>query len=105
MVAGNAINAVEVKDTSSTKAAINSQGVVDTLDAFIDLVERNPDRVVRLRFLSTSQIAPERNADLRPYGETALDYWRRAAKGGEVAPLRRAILRAKIPVDLDVTRC
>src|SRR5438477_3688584 len=44
-VSADALNAVEVKDTNAS-VTINSQDVRDTFDAFVDLVERNPEREV-----------------------------------------------------------
>ncbi|MDA9398723.1 MULTISPECIES: hypothetical protein [unclassified Bradyrhizobium] len=89
-VAEDALNAVEVKDTRAT-ITINLQDVRDTIDSFVDLVERNPDRNVNLQFLSTSSIGQERSSSHRIGSEGALIYWRRAAAGADVAPLRQVL--------------
>ena len=92
IVAENALRAVEVKDTQAS-ITINLQDVRDTFDSFVDLVERNPGREVSLRFLSTSSIGQERNTAHRIGSEGALNYWRRAAAGADVAPLREVFSR------------
>ncbi|HEU0150919.1 MAG TPA: hypothetical protein VFR21_29100, partial [Bradyrhizobium sp.] len=89
-VAENALNAVEVKDTQAS-ITINQQDVRDTFDSFVDLVERNPNREVSLQFLSTSSIGRERSTAHRVDSEGALNYWRRAAAGADVVPLREVL--------------
>jgi hypothetical protein len=91
IVAGDALRAVEVKDTPSSSVTINSKAVRDALDSFVDLVERNPNRQVYLRFLSTSAIGKEHDLNDRPNGEAALHYWRRAATAADVEPLRSVL--------------
>ena len=54
------MKAVEVKDTGATPVTLISADIRETLDAFVDLVERNPQKDVSLRFLSTSPIGKER---------------------------------------------
>ena len=94
--AENALNAVEVKDTQAS-ITINLQDVRDTFDLFVDLVERNPDREVSLRFLSlTSSIGQERSTAHRIGTEGALTYWRRAAAGADVAPLRAILSQLEL---------
>ncbi len=96
VAAGDALRAVEVKDTAASNVTINSDDVRETLDSFVDLVERNPERKIHLRFLSTSQIGRERQTGDRASGQATLDYWRRAASGADVAPLRKVLDRAKL---------
>jgi hypothetical protein len=84
-----ALRAVQVKDTAeSGSLTINSESVRNTLDGFVDLVERNREREITLQFLSTSPIGRERKIEDRIEGEGALLYWRKAAAGADVAPLR-----------------
>lgn len=88
-VAGQALNAVQVKDTAgSGSVTLTTSSVRDAIEAFVDLVARNRDREVRLRFLTTSPIGAERKLVDRPAGEAGLNYWRRAATGADVEPLR-----------------
>jgi len=90
-----ALQAVQVKDIAA-KVTINSERIRDALDSFVDLVERNPCREVQLHFLSTSAIGRERKREHRANDEPSLIYWRRAAAGADVGPLRDAL--AKITV-------
>jgi hypothetical protein len=70
-VAQDALRAVQVKDTvASGTVTLRSQSVKDAIDGFVDLVERNKDRRVTLRFLTTSSIGWSRSL---PTGQTA---WR-----------------------------
>lgn len=87
VAAEEALRAVQVKDTSAS-ITINSEAVRDALDGFVDLVERNPDRQVYLQFLSTCAIGREQKLEHRAGGEATLHYWRRAAAGADVSPLR-----------------
>ncbi len=92
-----ALQGVQVKDTSgSGRVTINSEGVRQALVSFVDLVERNPRVRVSLRFLSTAEIGQERAIEDRVASQGVLEYWRRAAAGAEIGPLRTAILRADI---------
>jgi len=97
IAAEDSLKGVQVKDTlGSGSITINSQDVREALDNFVDLVERNPDTQVTLRFLSTSPIGREREISHRVDGHAVLDYWQQAARNVEVKPLRDAILRAEI---------
>src|SRR5262245_8710272 len=60
----NAMQAVQFKD-SAASITINSPNVRKALDHFVDLVERNADRRVSLRFLTTSRIGREQKSALR----------------------------------------
>ncbi len=59
VTAANALRAVQVKDTTGT-VTINSDGIVASIDSFVDLVERNPGVTVSLRHCSGSMI-PDTN--------------------------------------------
>ncbi len=97
IVVKDSITGVQVKDTAgSGTITINSQDVREALDNFLDLVERNRNAQVTLRFLTTSAIGMEREVAHRINGEAVLRYWSRAARNAEVKPLRDAILRAGI---------
>jgi hypothetical protein len=93
VAAEDALRGVEIKDTIAN-VTINSDDVRETLDSFVDLVARNPERQVSLHFVSTSKIGLERALDDRVNGEPTLSYWRRAAAGADIAPLRSALSRA-----------
>jgi tetratricopeptide (TPR) repeat protein len=96
-VTKNALEGVQVKDThQSGNITINSSDVRNTIDAYVDLHERNPNYVVSLRFLSTSSIGQEQEKASRANDEPVLTYWRRAALGAEIAPLRSALGKANL---------
>jgi len=86
----DALRAVQVKDTAAN-VTINSEDIREALDAFVDLVERNPDREVHLHFLSTCSVGREQKLEYRANGEPTLNYWRRAAAGADIQPLRQVL--------------
>lgn len=87
-----ALTGTQVKDTAgSGTITLQSEDVRTAIDAFADLVSKNPNRKVSLRFLTTSQIGLERKIVHRVGGAPALAYWRRAAAGANIAPLRALV--------------
>lgn len=88
----DALRAVQVKDTTAN-VTINSEDIRDALDGFVDIVERNPGREVHLHFLSTCAIVQEQKREHRAKGEPTLVYWRRAAAGADITPLRDVLTR------------
>ena len=98
LVAKQAIGAVQVKDTKkSGPVTLNSDSVRKAIVGFVDLVERNPDREVHLRFLTTSEIGRERVMADRPGSLPGLEYWRKVAAGADCGPLRRILESEKFP--------
>lgn len=95
-IVDSAINAVQVKDTySSGRITLNSVSVRNAIASFVDLTERNLNRQVRLRFLTTSSIGREKAASDRPGGMAGLDYWQRVRSGQEdIGPLREVLERS-----------
>ena len=94
ILAQSSINAVQVKDTkASGVVTLNSKDVRQTIDAFVDLVSRNPSRQVTVRFLSTAEIGVERSIEDRVEGIGGLTYWRQAANSSDVEPLRLILER------------
>lgn len=90
VAAADALQGVQVRDTPA--ATITIRSVADTIDIFVDLVARNADRRVALRYLTTSQIGLERAQVDRVENGPTLAYWRRAAQGAPIAPLRAILL-------------
>ena len=96
--AQNALLGVQVKDTAgSGSVTLNSESVRNAIAAFVDLVERNPDISVDLRFFTTSKIGKERAVADRPTGVAGLAYWKQAAAGADPGPLRAALESDKFP--------
>jgi hypothetical protein len=92
VAAEGALRAVQVKDTGPSTVTINSEGIRDTLDSFVNLVQLNPHAKVFVRYLSTSPIGQERAVADRVAGRPTLEYWRSAATASDVAPLRKTLL-------------
>jgi hypothetical protein len=91
VVGNDALNAVEVKDRPTTVLTLNSDGVTAALESFVNLVALNPKRRVQLHFMSTGQMGREKAQAHRTGEQPALEYWRRAAAGADVGPLRRVL--------------
>jgi hypothetical protein len=91
-----ALHAVQVRDTPSSNITINSRDVRDALDSFVDLVERNPARQVHFRYLSTSSVGLERSQEHRANGKASLHYWRLAAAGADIFPLRQVLSKLEL---------
>lgn len=87
-----ALTGAQVRDTEGSGGiTLQSEWARGTIDSYVDLVRRNPGRVVSLHYLTTSAIGLERERVHRVNGAPALDYWRRAAAGADLAPLRKLI--------------
>ena len=69
--AKNALEAVQVKETSAI-ITINSKGVLDAIDSYVELHLDNPMLNVSLRYLSTSTIGCERKTEDRLNGKAVL---------------------------------
>jgi hypothetical protein len=95
VAAADALRAVQVKDTSAN-VTINSEDIRDALDAFVDLVARNPGREIHLHFLSTCSVGQEQRREHRAGGEPTLLYWRRAAAAADVQPVRQVLGKIKL---------
>ena len=97
-IAKQALNAVQVKDTKgSGPITLNSASVRNAVAAFVDLVERNPNTQVCLRFFTTAEIATEHSVADRPAGMAGLKYWRKVAGGAAASPLREILESDKFP--------
>ena len=98
IVAKQAIDAVQVKETkNSGPVTLNSDSVRKAIVGFVDLVEKNRDRKVHLRFLTTSEIGRERAMVDRPGSLPGIEYWRKAAAGADCDPLREILESEKFP--------
>ena len=87
------IEAVQVKATHGS-VTLNTPAIRDSIESFVDLASRNPNRRIQLRFLTTSQIGLEKSPDDRPSDIPGLEYWQRVRAGREeVGPLRTILER------------
>lgn len=98
VVAEDVLKAVQVKDTyASGNVTLNNENVREAIASYIDIAARNPSIAVSLHFLTTSNIGTEKLIDERPGGIAGLDYWRKAAAGADVSPLRRLLESVRFP--------
>lgn len=91
------IEAVQVKATHGSGAVtLNTPAIRESIDSFVDLAARNPDRRVHLRFLTTSPIGLEKSRDDRPSDIPGLEYWQLVRAGrAAVGPLRAVLVGAR----------
>lgn len=88
----NTLNAVQVK---ATKAAItlNTKSVVDAINAFFFLRERNSGRRITMEYLTTAEIGLEAEIADRINGEAGILYWVAASDGADVGLLKVRLLQ------------
>ena len=97
IIADQALGAVQVKDTAASgPITLNSPSVHKAVAAFVDLVERNPEKKIELRFFTTSEIGKEKTVADRLEGVAGLNYWKKVASGATVAPLREFLQSEKL---------
>ncbi|MFV2045491.1 MAG: hypothetical protein ACC700_19945, partial [Anaerolineales bacterium] len=95
VVAADALNAVQVKETGHN-VTINSDDIVTSIDSFVDLRQKNPELQVKLRHLTTSMIGKEKSVEHRVGDTPTLETWRKLAKSGDVKPLRKILDASKL---------
>ncbi|WP_299627808.1 hypothetical protein [uncultured Tateyamaria sp.] len=95
MAAGNALKAVQVKETSS-RVTINSPGVLAAIDSYVELHLDNPMLQVSLRYLTTSTVGLERKTEDQIDGKPTLQEWRRLANFGDLSELRNLLGRKNL---------
>ena len=101
VVVRQAIEAVQVKDTeASGTVTLNTESVRDAVSDFVTLTARNPNADVHLRYFTTSEIGTERAVEDRPGEMAGLTYWRNAASGADVGPLRSILESDKFKADV-----
>jgi hypothetical protein len=100
-VAQHSLDAVQVKDTAeSGSVTLNTEAIREAIASFVTLTANNTDRHVQLRYLTTSPIGTERKTSDRPAGEAGLLYWRQAAAGADVGPLRTILTSDKYSAEV-----
>src|SRR5438270_5378263 len=76
VVARDALKAVQAKETRASGAVtLNTPGVREAINSFVDLSRRNPTRTVSLRYFTTSPIGLEKEVADRIAGMSGLEYW------------------------------
>lgn len=97
VVATGAIQAFQVKDTAQSAAITsNSEEVIKAIASFVDLVAKNGE-IVHLHYFTTSEIGAERALADRIDSLPVLEYWRRAAAGADISPLRSLLVSDRFP--------
>lgn len=97
-IAEGALRAVQIKDTKKSESlTLNSVSVRNAVAAFVDLTKRNPRIRVELRLITTSEMGKEKTVADRPMGIAGLEYWRKAAAGADISPLREILESEKFP--------
>jgi len=95
VVAANALEAVQVKETAG-RITINSDDVVASIDSFVQLREKNPNLDVSLRHLTTSTIGKEQKSAHRVNDVPTLTAWRSLAKTGDLSEFRTVLGNSKL---------
>jgi tetratricopeptide (TPR) repeat protein len=98
VVAADALNATQVKDTAASGSiTLNSEAVRTAIGTFVELQLAHPAQKVQLHYLTTAAIGTERLIADRPGGMAGLDYWRLAAAGADVKPIRLLLQSIDFP--------
>jgi hypothetical protein len=75
VVAQDALKAVQAKETLASGAVtLNTAGIKEAINSFVDLSNRNPARTVSLRYFTTSPIGLEKEVADRIEGMAGLKY-------------------------------
>lgn len=100
VVAGHVIAMTQVKRESPSRAlSLRREDARKAILSLWQFSSANPDRDVRLHFLTTANPGHEQGVDF-PDGLTGVGYWARVALGADVEPLRAFLLTLEWPVDL-----
>src|SRR6266511_3546626 len=87
---GGETTATQVKDRPERSVTLRTADVTEAINNYWEHVQRNKDRRIRLRFLTTAERGVEAG---NPLGMPGLDYWEAAvAASVPVAPLRAILL-------------
>ena len=95
IAAGHALEAVQVKNTTSNITLI-SKDVLASIDSFVRLYDANKSCKVNLRFLTTSNIGKEQSPEHRIGDKPALETWRNLATTGDITDLKNILLNIKL---------
>lgn len=84
----HALTMTQVKDDAgSGNLTLRSEGVAKAITSVWQHRKANRERTVRMIYLTTAEVGRERGSAL-PEGLGGIDYWRLAAAGADVEPLR-----------------
>lgn len=101
VVARDAVNAVQVKDTANSgTVTLRNDGVVKLLNSYWAFQKANPERVVTAAYLTTSAIGHEKGMSF-PGGKPGLEHWRDATREGVSLDALKAVL-VSLPLEPDL---
>ncbi|OHB60302.1 MAG: hypothetical protein A2Y12_04315 [Planctomycetes bacterium GWF2_42_9] len=102
VIAKDALNAVQVKDTAqSGSVTLRTPSAKDTICSLWRWQQAHPNKQVRITYLTTANIGKEKGL-VFPDNYTGLTYWRVAAReGSNVEPIRSALLNLNLPADIN----
>ncbi len=95
IVTTDELKGIQVKGTAHT-VTINSKDIIDSIDSFSHLCQKNPSLSVELIHLTTSVIGKERAIEDRIGNTPTLDSWRQLARGGDIEPLKKILQKSKL---------
>lgn len=96
---GSDLLAAQVK-ALARKMTLNDGDARRALASFVELVRLNPKRSIRYLFVTTATASIEKKIKHRAGTAGSLPYWEEVRKGGDVAPLRTALLAMDIVPEL-----
>lgn len=91
----SALNAVQVKRTNA-KVTSNSAGIIAAIDSLVTLTLDNPDRIVTLRYLTTSEIGTEKRKEDRVDDQPFILAWSNLRRSGDLQALRKRIAKLSL---------
>lgn len=103
----DSISTVQIKDTQkSGNITLRTQGCIDALNNYWELATNNPNKRIRLRYLTTSNPGVEQGSVLKEPSE-GLKYWNRASRDADTPthPLRNLLKDLKLSDALKLFVC
>ena len=93
IIAEHSLTGTQVKDTkASGSITLRSEGIINTITSFFRFQEANPEKKVKMNYLTTSDIGKEQNMSF-PDKAKGLEFWQLAAfEGADVEPIREALI-------------
>jgi len=101
VLAKGELTATQVKDTpASGSVTLRTKSVSSAINTLWRFQNANPDKIVRINYLTTSEIGTEKGLTF-PDNHNGLNYWCVAAREGtNVEPLRQALLSLDLLVEI-----
>jgi len=92
ILAKDTLVGTQVKETAgSGSITLHTKSVRDTISSLWSFQKANPERIVYINYLTTSNLGKEKGLSF-PGKQSGLVYWRKAAReGSEILPLRQGL--------------